>query len=31
MPSLAMDAFDSRRADELATLLALHEQGSFAA
>ena len=26
-----MDAFDSRRADELATLLALHEQGSFAA
>ncbi|MEX5504435.1 LysR family transcriptional regulator [Pseudomonas putida] len=26
-----MDAFASRRADELATLLALHEQGSFAA
>jgi len=26
-----MDAYDSRRADELATLLALHEQGSFAA
>jgi DNA-binding transcriptional LysR family regulator len=26
-----MDAFDSRRADELATLLALHDQGSFAA
>ncbi|MGJ7546896.1 LysR family transcriptional regulator [Pseudomonas alloputida] len=26
-----MDAFDSRRADELATLLALHEQRSFAA
>ncbi|MFK0033249.1 MULTISPECIES: LysR family transcriptional regulator [Pseudomonas] len=26
-----MDAFDSRRADERATLLALHEQGSFAA
>ncbi|WP_336335306.1 LysR family transcriptional regulator [Pseudomonas putida] len=26
-----MDAFDSRRADELATLLALHERGSFAA
>ncbi|WP_144173721.1 LysR family transcriptional regulator [Pseudomonas sp. Kh13] len=26
-----MDAFDSRRADQLATLLALHEQGSFAA
>lgn len=26
-----MDPFDSRRADELATLLALHEQGSFAA
>lgn len=26
-----MDAFDSRRADELASLLALHEQGSFAA
>lgn len=26
-----MDVFDSRRADELATLLALHEQGSFAA
>ncbi|SUD69536.1 LysR family transcriptional regulator [Pseudomonas putida] len=26
-----MDAFDSRRADELATLLALHEQGSFSA
>lgn len=26
-----MDPFDSRQADELATLLALHEQGSFAA
>ncbi|AJA15595.1 LysR family transcriptional regulator [Pseudomonas putida S12] len=26
-----MDTFDSRRADELATLLALYEQGSFAA
>ncbi|AZL74168.1 LysR substrate-binding domain-containing protein [Pseudomonas oryziphila] len=26
-----MDPFDSRRADELATLLALHDQGSFAA
>ncbi len=26
-----MDAFASRRTDELATLLALHEQGSFAA
>lgn len=26
-----MDPFDSHRADELATLLALHEQGSFAA
>lgn len=26
-----MDPFDSRRADEIATLLALHEQGSFAA
>ncbi|HDS1734297.1 LysR family transcriptional regulator [Pseudomonas sp. BP8] len=26
-----MDSFDSRRADELATLLALHEHGSFAA
>lgn len=25
-----MDPFDSRQADELATLLALHEQGSFA-